>query len=678
MTCVKPRYADRVPSCNLRPMPHWLRILGWFWWLPCWVQAQTLPGVLECYSTSRGGGVYRLVAKGDFLYAGEGSSLVVYDTRTPSYQRVYEKRFCSPITDLRIHSGQLYVTANHDGLSRWDISIPIKPGLTGEYRPADFSAAFHGLRFSRDTLFIAAASGVWMLRELTAIGPAFEKFGQFAEQAEGKGRVVGGEVLGNRYLAAIMGKEKGIGQGIHAYQIVPEARLNFQHYDASEVEELMYLPGTQRLLAFGGSSRAGDSHLLCLDVEHPMHPKLCWADTVLRKGSLATAGAGIVQGDTLLVPIMGHLRGGCGDAAGAVAVYSLRDTREPHYLGQVALPAAPYHLALVGRRLHVAFGDRSIVTYDFGKWQAGDCRTLPEIGWSPRSGGFCLGADAQGDKLLTANGDAGAILHLIQDRKTIALRTFERLGRVEQVRFLGDGSIAACWVARGGADSIVVVQVADGKPIGGLGGGYGHRWVVGSRDRFVCARDDKSGFDILDFRNPQKPKKEQTVLLNFNDLSLDEAGRLLVSTDHNVRLFDIGSGGFSELASFARWGDGFGAVASDGDALYACTVKRGLIRFRLVKDSRGYSLKEELVWKLPHKQPQRMVIDQHGIYLAYNDYGIYALDKQRFETMGYYRTGLEYRNHSEEGLQDIFCKDGKVFVVEYYGQVTVLKRTDVE
>src|SRR6185503_13369288 len=105
--------------------------------LPLLLSAQLRPGILECYSTSRGGSVHRLLAKGDFLFAAEGSSLVVYDTHTPVYQRVFEKRFCSPITDMCLHNGLLYLTANHDGLSKWDISIPIKPAIIGEYRPDD-------------------------------------------------------------------------------------------------------------------------------------------------------------------------------------------------------------------------------------------------------------------------------------------------------------------------------------------------------------------------------------------------------------------------------------------------------------------------------------------------------------------------------------------------------------
>jgi hypothetical protein len=653
-----------------------LLLLGLF--LPLFFQAQTVPSVLEYYSTSRGGGVHRVVARGEFLYVAEGSSLVVYDTRTAPYPRVFEKRFCSPVTDLCFHKGFLYVLANHDGLSKWDVSIPIKPGLVGEYRPTDFFTAFESLRFSGDSLLVAATSAVWMMKEATGIGPAFEKIGQFAEQMEGRGRVVAGEVLGTHYIAAITGKEKGIGQGIHAFAIRPETRLNFHHYDAGETVGLLRIGMTHRVVVFGGRSRTGESHLMVLDFSDPSHPKWEWADTVRGDaGSEVAVENGLLQGDTLWVPVAGRLGGICESAAGSVAVYRMNTEGRPDYVGQIVLPAAPRHIAVSGKKFHVALGDGGLVTYDLGKWKPGQCEPLPEVGHHQRGSGYCRGADVAGDKLITANGKSGAVLHLIQDRKTIATRTFDGLGKVDQVRFLADGLHVVCWIAAPNGDSLVVIQLADGKLISSLGGTFGHRQVVAWQDRIVCARDDKTGFDILDLRNPQKPKKEQTVLLNFNDLALDPLGRLIVSTEHNIRVFDLGTG-FTELATLARWGEGYGAVAGDGAAFYVISTKRGLIRYRLLKDSRGYSLKEELVGKTPYPHPQKLVVDNLGVYLAYDNYGIFALDKERFEIQGYYRTGLNFRAMDTEGLRDVFCREGKILVVEYYGQVTVLKRTDVE
>ncbi|MBP6639823.1 MAG: hypothetical protein KA293_05965, partial [Bacteroidia bacterium] len=190
-------------------------------------------------------------------------------------------------------------------------------------------------------------------------------------------------------------------------------------------------------------------------------------------------------------------------------------------------------------------------------------------------------------------------------------------------------------------------------------------------------RADKTGFDILDLRNPLKPKKDQTVLLNLNAMYLDALGRLVVTTEHNIRVIDLSAGGYTEIASLARWGEGFGAVVSESDAIYVCTAKRGMVRYRLVKEGRATILREDGFAPLPHKLPQKIAIDPTGIYVAYNDFGVYALDKQHFSMTGYWRTGLDFLGLQAEGLQELFCRDGKVFVVEYFGQVTLLQRKDV-
>ncbi|MFN8393605.1 MAG: hypothetical protein U0176_02925 [Bacteroidia bacterium] len=353
------------------------------------VWGQTAPGVLTYHSTSRGGGVHRILAQGDFIFAAEGSSLVVYDTRTPSYQRVFEKRFCSPITDMLIHRGFLYITANHDGLSKWDLSIPIKPMIVGEYRPEDFSHAYQSVEFSGDTLFVAASGAVLMFKELTGIGAAFSKLGEFAVQPAGKGRIVCGLPLGKNYIAAIVGKEKGLGQGIHAYRVSPEIRLNFHQYESGETEGLIAVPRSERVIAFGGRSNAGRSLVMGLDFKDPAHPEQFWVDSIGAGVAGAAIQSGLIQGDTLLVPYEGSRAGGC-PSAGGVMLYSLRNPAQVKCIGQVPLPQVPLHIALSGRRLHVAMGDYGIVSFDLGRWKPGACEPLSEVGRSQASGGYCL------------------------------------------------------------------------------------------------------------------------------------------------------------------------------------------------------------------------------------------------------------------------------------------------
>jgi hypothetical protein len=376
-----------------------MRFMLWVWLLPMTLVAQIPAGVLTEFSTSRGGGVHRLRVFGDYLYAAEGSSLMVYDTHSATYSLAFEKRFSGPITDMVLHKGALYITANHDGLTKWDIAIPIRPVMVGEYRPDDFQTSFHALQWSADTLYVSANSGVWLFTEQAGFGPMFEKRRVIVEQMEDHGRVIDSEILGGNCIAAVVGKEKGIGQGVHAFRISPEARLNFHHYADGEIVGLQRLGNSQRVLAFGGTSTTGESQLMAIDFSNAASPQMYWSDTVY--GNHATVGAGIVKGDTLFVPIVGHLHRGCADSVGAIAFYDVHDPTQIRYLGQLALPAVPQHVAVQGSTLFVALGDKGIVSYDLRQWKAGGCCRVV----SPRdailgTGGYCQGADAFGDKLL--------------------------------------------------------------------------------------------------------------------------------------------------------------------------------------------------------------------------------------------------------------------------------------
>ncbi len=652
----------------------WLLLL-----FPIALQAQTNPGVLEAYSTSRGGGVHHVLAKGGFLFAAEGSSLVVYDTREAVYQRSFERRFASPITDMVLHGGFLYIAANYDGLSKWDINIPIKPALVAEYKPTDFVTAIQSIDFKGDTVVLAASSSVLLLRERTGMVQGFDRVGRIAEQVEGYGRIGCGTVMGNYYAAAVVGKDRGVGQGIHTYRIEPEARLNFHHYDSAEPGKLLLLASAHRLLVFGGPTFATQSHLMGLNVADPAHPALYLCDTVRGARGLASVQGGFLIGDTLLVPFAGKLGPDCEASNAGIAVYSIKDPAHLRLLGQIPLTHPALEVACAGNRLHVAAGAVGIVSYDWASRKLQGCIAPTAVARSRSTGGFCTGADAMGDKLLTADGEAGFTMHLIQDRKTIATHTYSDLGSIDQVRFLEDGLHAACWVRAAVGDSVVVVRLDDGKVVGSVSGAYGHHLVVQWRDRFVCAREDHTGFDILNLHTPAKCKKEQSVLLNFNNLGMDDLGKLIVTTEHNVRIYDMGLGGLVDLVTYSKWGEGFGAATGEAGIIYVCSSKRGLIRFKIFKDKNGFStLKEDLVWKLPQYNPQKMVLDAKGLYLGYESYGIYALDKNKFETTGYYRTGLDFKGRTSEGLQDLFCRNGKIYLAEYYGQVTILRRTDVE
>lgn len=641
---------------------------------PAILGAQTNPGILALYSTSRGGGASIVLAQNSFIYTAEGSSLVVYDTREPIYRRQFEKRFNGPVTDLKIKDGFLYVANGHEGLSKWDLANPMRPTIVGKYELNDFETAFWEISFHNDSLLIAADNAVWILEERSGLGPSFEKVGTFASQIAQTGHIIAGASVGNYYLAAISGKQKGIGQGIHIFDIRTGERLNFFHYEGGIPSGLCYEAGQNFAWLFGGPALGPEAHCIALSLEDVKHPEMLACDTITRnRYGVAGVGKGMLLENALWLPCIGSL---LGSQSPYFLLERSKGLSENNVKTQLfTMPAAPTSLTSSSGQIHVACGAAGIHSYSKTSRVDGD--SLGEIGQSRPNGGNCLGADAHEEMLLTANSEAGFSLHLIQNRKTIATKVFERFGTVRQIKIHSNGQTAICWLPMVAGDSIITVDLDKGKVLAELQGPFGHQIVARWKDRIVCARDDLKGFDIVDCSKPTAPFKEKSVLLNLHSLSIDNVGRLYVTTEHNVRIFDLNNG-FEEITTYAKYGEGFQAICAWDEHVYIATRKRGLIKAKLVKDGRKLVLSEEFAWKMPHRQPEFMTVDAHGLYLGYENYGIYALDKATFETQGHYRTGLHYPGTQAQNLTGLFTYRGKIFLSEYFGQVTVLQRSDLE
>lgn len=646
-------------------------ILGLLLFLPLLIAAQTKPGVLELFSTSRGGALNYVCAQGSYIYAAEGSSLVVYDTRDPIYRRAFENRFKGPITDMQFHNGFLFVANGHEGMSKWEIANPIRPTMVGKFELNDFETAIWSIAFKGDSLILAADQSVIILRELTGIGAAFEKVGEFADQTGHVGHIISGAVLGNMYLAAIVGREKGIGQGIHIFDIETGKRINFFHYDESLPLKIISNAAQSFAWVFGGNRSNKSSHLIGLSLIEPSQPIAISNDTIFDFGeNEAFIGNGFLEESRLWIPCAGKM-----NEEFSKNFLLLREIGNADKEAQrFPLPGKPYGIwKSPNDQIHIACSEAGVQSFRFVKGQD----TLQNIGQSRANGGFCLGADVKEDKLITAEGAAGMSLQLIQDRKIIATKSISRLGSIYNARFHSEPLTAICWLSMPEEGyKIAAVNLDNGNIISSLDGPFGHKNIVRWGDRMICARDDNKGFDILNCQNPKLLEKERSVLINLNDLSVDNLGHLFVSTEHNVRVFDLNNG-FSDLATYAKYGEGFLSLSAWNGTVFVATRKSGIVKANLQKEGRKTVLMPELSWKMPHRNPEMMAIDESGIYLGYEDFGIYSLDKSTFETKGYYRTGLSYPGMTEAGLRDLFSNQGKIFIVEYYGQVTALRRNDL-
>jgi hypothetical protein len=104
---------------------------------------------LQYISSTTGAACYSVAFNNGFLYAGAGNTLIAYNTSTgnPPYQQLSEHRLGSNITLIKIKGNKLFVSANHAGISMWDISIPSAPSFIDDYLPDSLNEAVYDMAF---------------------------------------------------------------------------------------------------------------------------------------------------------------------------------------------------------------------------------------------------------------------------------------------------------------------------------------------------------------------------------------------------------------------------------------------------------------------------------------------------------------------------------------------------
>jgi hypothetical protein len=131
--------------------------------------------------------------------------------------------------------------------------------------------------------------------------------------------------------------------------------------------------------------------------------------------------------------------------------------------------------------------------------------------------------------------------------------------------------------------------------------------------------------------------------------------------------------GFEEIANFARYGEGFGAIAGHDGVVFVATEKRGLVRFQLVEESKNWLLREQFSWKMPFSNPDYICADGKAVYLGYESHGIYALGWENLEQLAWMPGGPNYRGRSGMGLNGLKVVEGQLLASDYLGQAMLLQ-----
>ena len=167
-----------------------------FFCLILFIQTVKAQDSLRFLSATTGAGCYRVEYYNNFLFAGTGTTLRVYDASgNPPFQMLYEYRFRSIILDLKIKNNFLYVAANHDGISKWDITSPSTPTKLYNYVPDSLNEAAYHISFYGDTIFVAYFKKVGVFYDN---GNSFQKLSTFGH-ITGNGYIAGGDLKNNVY-----------------------------------------------------------------------------------------------------------------------------------------------------------------------------------------------------------------------------------------------------------------------------------------------------------------------------------------------------------------------------------------------------------------------------------------------------------------------------------------------
>jgi hypothetical protein len=178
---------------------------------------------------------------------------------------------------------------------------------------------------------------------------------------------------------------------------------------------------------------------------------------------------------------------------------------------------------------------------------------------------------------------------------------------------------------------------------------------------------------IINVGDPYNPVIDSTVNVTFNDMAL--SGEILfVTANDSIFAYDVSGNNFKEIAETdMATNQDAQMLAAFNNKIYVYITNKGLTRYQLVFNNPGYSLNEEYYSNISNGAPTYMAADTLGLYLAYRLKGLFALNRQTFVQTGFYHGGLDYRKYTTMyGVQDLFCKNDKIFFVEYFAQTSIL------
>ncbi|HNW90840.1 MAG TPA: T9SS type A sorting domain-containing protein [Bacteroidales bacterium] len=606
----------------------------------------------------------------DYVFTGTGSTLRSYYVGSGSlipYAYGFEYRYRSEIIRMKIHGHFLYVCANYDGMTKWDIADPAHPLRIFDILPDSAGMATQAVAFKGDTIYLAQYNKMCAYKDH---GNTFTKIANFAVPQFGS-TVVGVDVKNN--LCAVSRQHWGSQNGVSFYDANTFAFISFYQQGTFLSENVIFGKNNNLLHVMSGTSInqiAPNGLFYTLDVSNPASPQKIFSDTVdgLYLAAIALPFNAENINDTIYVSNWGAIKPNGPLDTCYIRAYDATNPAHVHLINYLPGGLWNFDMTLNGKKMYVASEWYGILSVDLHDFQH------PQVSGKTTTGGWNCDADVYGNKMAVANEGFGYKLYDISDPAfPVLIRQNEDPGFCVHIKFSSDGeyiytgniSYQGFRVYR--ADSLIQT-------------GYIQQAVCDGRFIVVNHRifsELNNSLVIIDVSNPYMPSVDTIIGMNINDMAV--AGeKLYISNNDSISVFDVSGNNFQQIASVMLAGNQDAQMmAVSGNNCFVFVSNKGLVKYSLDYNNPVYELNELTTTALTNGAPTFMAADTFGLYCAYRLHGLYAYDRASLAPTGWYRGGLDYRRlPNQYGVQNLFCKNNFIFLVEYFCQTSILTNDD--
>jgi hypothetical protein len=635
---------------------------------------------LQYISSTTGAACYSVAYYNGYLYAGAGNTLATYDVSigNPPFQQLSEHRLGSNITTIKVKGNKLFVSANHAGISMWDISAPGNPALMDNYLPDSLDEAAYDFAFKGDSIFVTYKTKMAIFHD---DGNTISLLYKFAWQTNGT-LTRGCDVKGN-YLAFTTAYGPNSETGVHIYDIPSLNQLSFYQQNYCDPEDVLFGQNTNLLNVLGGTESWFNADprgvFYSLNISNPLLPSLNYLDTLpgITNFAIAQPIRGQIINDTIYmatngsydpqnpIPLMGN-----------VYVYDCSITGNVHFITGLKAGLWHFDIALNNHKMYVASEWYGVKTVDisnlFNEADLGNTLT----------GGWNTSGDKYGNKLVVANEGYGFKLFDITDVHTpVLLDTNQYGGFCYGSQFSKNGDYIFGFYYTG--DEFRIYNTSNLNLASSLDVNTGAFSITDWTDAQVwqdyAVAIEGSGLGkeifIADVSNPFVPTIDTEFTAAFtNDIFVNSNGKLFLANVNSIQVYDIPSK--SNAATLNAFGQNFTSVAFYNDTFYAFVVQGTQQYIKKYFYNGSNQLNPVNSTLVSYPAPKLMAADAFGLYLDFQEEGLFAFDKNSLSQTGYYRHGMEFYRPDQFGQKMMVCKDSLIIISEYFGQTTLLTNCD--